>query len=190
VRTPCDRPLELRTLADYWLDDDGHDHEELEEHLFACDSCSRRLHGMVALGAGVGRLVREGAVELVVTRSLLARAARDGLRIREYRLAPGESVRCTVTTEDDLLVSRLVGRFEGVSRLDVVAEQEGLPVRRIQDVPFELEAGELIVAQAMPDMRRLQRARLRVRLLSHEESGERLIGEYTFEHYPTPWVAR
>ena len=138
-----------------------------------------------AMGEAASRLVREGAVELVVTPSLLAKAARDGLRVREYRLAPGERVSCTVTPEDDWLVSRLLGRFEGVSRVDLVAEQEDVPVRRIEDVPFEPEAGELVVAQAMPAMRTLRHARLRMRLLSQEKGGERLIGEYHFEHYPT-----
>jgi hypothetical protein len=185
VSTRCDT-LELRTLADYWLDDDGRDYEALEEHLFACDSCTERLQDVTALGEGVARLIRDGAVELVLTPSLLAKAAGEGLRIREYRLAPGERVSCTVTPEDDWLVARLVGRFEGVSRVDLVAEQEGLPVRRIVDVPFEPEAGELIVAQAMPGMRALQHARLRMRLLAQERGGERLIGEYHFEHHPTP----
>jgi hypothetical protein len=186
VSTPCDRPLVLQTLADYWLDDDGRDHEELEAHLLACDSCSRRLQAMLALGEGVSRLVREGAVELVVTPSLLAKAASEGLRIREYRLAPGERVSCTVTPEDDWLVSRLVGRFEGVKHLDLVTEIEGVPVRRIQDVPFEPGTGELIVAQAMPAMRLVQHALIRMRLMSQEASGERLVAEYTFDHHPTP----
>jgi hypothetical protein len=186
VSTPCDRPLEPQTLADYWLDGDVRDHEELEAHLFACDSCTQRLQDMVTLGEGVARLVRDGSVELVVTPSLLAKATSEGLRIREYRLAPGERVSCTVTPEDDWLVARLVARFDGVSRLDIVAEQDGVPLRRIQDVPFEPEAGELIVAQAMPGVRLLQHAHLRMRLMSQEAGGERLVGEYTFDHHPTP----
>jgi hypothetical protein len=185
VSTRCDE-LELRTLADYWLDDAGRDYEELEEHLFACDSCTQRLQDVAALGEGVSHLVREGAVELVLTPSLLAKAASDGLRVREYRLAPGERVSCTVTPEDDWLVSRLLARFEGVSRLDLVTEVEGVPVRRIQDVPFEPGKGELIVAQAMPGMRLVQHAQIRMRLLSQEAGGERLVAEYTFDHHPTP----
>ncbi len=185
MSAPCAAPLEPSALVDYWLDGGGQGHEALEAHLFECDACSRRLQALVALGEAASRLLREGAVELVVTPSLLAKAARDGLRVREYRLAPGERVSCTVTPEDDWLVSRLLGRFEGVSRVDLVAEQEDVPVRRIEDVPFEPEAGELVVAQAMPAMRTLRHARLRMRLLSQEKGGERLIGEYHFEHYPT-----
>jgi hypothetical protein len=187
VSAPCQRPLALGVLADYWLGDaDPQDLDAIEEHLLACASCSGRLRGLVALGDGVRRLAREGAVEMVVTPSYLARAAQEGLRTREYRVPPGGRVDCTVTSHDDLLVGRLAGDFRGVSRLDVVAEQDGLPARRIEDVPVSPDAGELIVAQAMPFVRTLQHARLRYRLLSREAGGERLIGEYTFDHHPTP----
>ena len=184
---PCARPLELATLVDYWLEDvEGERLDAIEEHLLGCDSCSRRLRGLVALGEGVRRLAREGAVETVVTPAFLAKAAQEGLRTREYRVAPGGRVDCTVTAEDDLLVARLLGDFRGLSRLDVVAEQEGLPARRIEDVPIGPDATELIVAQAMPYMRTVLHARLRIRLLSQEAGGERLLGEYTFDHSPSP----
>jgi hypothetical protein len=184
---PCVRPLELATLVDYWLEDvEGERLDSLEEHLLGCDSCSRRLGRLVALGEGVRRLAHEGAVEMVVTPAFLAKASQEGLRTREYRVAPGGRVDCTVTAEDDLLVARLVGDFKGLSRLDVVAEHEGLPVRRIEDVPISPDATELIVAQAMPYMRTVQHARLRIRLLSQEAGGERLLGEYTFDHSPSP----
>jgi hypothetical protein len=186
MSAPCDRPLEMAALVDYWLEGEGQGHNAIEEHLFGCDACSRRLQGLVALGEGIRRLAREGAVEMVVTPSFLAKAAQEGLRTREYRVAPGGRVDCTVTPDDDLLVGRLVGDFRGLSRLDVVAEQEGLPARRIQDVPILPEATELIIAQAMPYMRTVQHARMRIRLLAQEPEGERLLGEYTFDHYPTP----
>lgn len=187
MSAPCDGPIDLVVLADYWLDEeDRPDLDAIEEHLLACETCSRRLRGLVALGDGIRRLARAGAVEVIVTPSFLAQAEREGLRTREYRVSPGGRVDCTVTRHDDLLVGRLAGDFRGVSRLDVVADQEGLPVRRIEDVPFSPGVGELIVAQAMPFMRALQHARLRIRLMSQEAGGERLIGEYTFDHSPTP----
>lgn len=183
----CDRPIDLAALESYWLEDgDPQDVDAIEEHLLGCDACSGRLRGLVALGDGIRRLSREGAVEMIVTASYLERASQEGLRTREYRVVPGGRVDCTVTPEDDLLVGRLAGDFRDVSRLDVVTEQVGLPERRIEDVPIGPEAGELIVAQAMPYMRALQRARYRIRLVSHEAAGERLIGEYTFDHSPAP----
>jgi hypothetical protein len=187
MSAPCARPIDLAALESYWLEDgDGADVDAIEEHLLACETCSGRLRGLVALGDGVRRLAREGAVAMIVTPSYLAQATQEGLRTREYRVVPGDRVDCTVMPDDDLLVSRLAGDFKGVSRLDLVTEQAGLPTRRIEDVPVSPEASELIVAQAMPQMRTLQHARLRMRLVSQEAGGERLIGEYTFDHSPTP----
>ena len=49
----CDGPIELAVLAGYWLDDeDGADIDAIEEHLLACETCSGRLRGLVALGDG------------------------------------------------------------------------------------------------------------------------------------------
>jgi hypothetical protein len=187
MSTPCDHAIPFGALVDYWLEDvASQDVDAIEEHLLGCDSCSGRLRGLVALGDGVGRLAHAGAVAMVVTPSFLAKTTQEGLRTREYRVAPGGRVDCTVTPEDDLLVSRLVGNFKGLSRLDVVAHLEGLPTHRIEDVPFSPEATELILAQAMPFVRTLQQTRVRYRLVSPEEGGERLVGEYTFDHSPTP----
>jgi hypothetical protein len=121
---------------------------------------------------------------VVVTPSFLEVASREGLRTREYRVPPGGRVACTVTPEDDLLVSRLEGDFIGVSRLDVVSELEGHAEQRIEDVPVRPGARELILAQAMPAMRALGHCVVRMRLLAREPAGERLLGEYTFNHSP------
>jgi hypothetical protein len=182
---PCERPIGLPALIGYWLDREPPD-EAIEEHLLACDSCSGRLRELAALGDGVRRLAREGAVEMVVTPSFLAKAAEEGLHTREYRVPAGGRVDCTVTREDDLLVGRLQGDFSGVSRLDVVAQTEGGPEFRLPDVPIGPDATELIVAQSMPVMRRLGRTRHRYRLIAHDAGGDRLVGEYTFDHTPTP----
>jgi hypothetical protein len=183
----CDRPIELSALADYWLaEDERPEGDSLEEHLLGCEHCSGRLRGLVALGDGVRRLAQEGRVPMVITPSFLDTAAREGLRAREYRVAAGGRVDCTVTADDDLLVGRLQGDFRGVSRLDVVLQEEGRPDHRIPDVPVSPEAGELIVAQAMPAARAWGAMRMRFRLVARDADGERLVGEYTFDHTPTP----
>ena len=91
----------------------------------------------------------------------------------------------TVTREDDLLVGRMAIDLTNVSRLDLVALQEGQPEHRVQDVPVSPGASEVIVAPAMPMVRRLGFRRIRFRLLAPESDGERLLGEYTFDHSPS-----
>lgn len=184
---PCDGTLDLATLASYWLGElPASDSDQLEEHLFACEGCSRRLRALVSLGDGVRRLARRGAVQVVVTPSFLEAALRAGLRVREYTVPPGGRVACTVTAQDDLLVGRMRADFSGVSRLDVLVEMAGQAPGRIEDVPVRPEAGELILAQAMPAARALGRAVLRYRLVARGDGRERVLGEYTFDHTPTP----
>jgi hypothetical protein len=181
----CERPLEPAALLDYWLGDgERSDDDAIEEHLLGCDACSASLHGLAVLGQGVRELAGRGAVEVVVTPSFLEQAARAGLRTREYRVPAGGRVDCTVTREDDLLVSRLEGDFRGVTRLDMIEQVEGRPEHRIPDVPLRPDAGEVIVVQSRPAVWAMGRTRLRVRLLAQERGGERLVGEYTFDHTP------
>jgi hypothetical protein len=182
----CAKPLDWSDLAEYWLEaPEPAEFDRIEEHLLGCDRCGDRLRWLASVDNGIVRLAAAGAVEMVVTPSFLARAAEDGLHAREYRLSPGESVQCTVTRSDDLLVARLAGDFHGLERLDVVAEQEGLPPQRIEDVPFDPEAGELIVSQAMPQVRALGHTRHQIRLVGFGGGAERLVGAYTFNHSPT-----
>jgi hypothetical protein len=183
----CPSPLGLRRLLDYWFGEAGPaEDDQVERHLLACDACGDHLRELLWLGDSVARAARAGAVELIVTPAFLEAAAREGLRTREYGVDPGGTVLCTVTAQDDLLVARLRADFRGVGRLDLVANEEGSPVRRIEDVPIDPNASELIVAQAMPMVRQLGHVVLRLRLLAREGDGERVIGEYTFSHSPSP----
>lgn len=184
---PCDRALDFSTLVGYWFGElPAADSDQIEEHLFACDGCSRRLRAFVALGDGVRRLAHQGAVQMVVTPAFLEAASRAGLRIREYVVPPGGRVACTVTAQDDLLVGRMGADFRGVSSLDILVEMAGQTARRIEDVPVRPEAKELILAQAMPAARALRHAVLRYSLVARDGGHERVLGVYTFDHTPTP----
>lgn len=185
MRAECQRPLGLDELVHYWFDEGPpSETEPVEQHLMECEACSGRLRALVQLGEGVRRVARQGGVQVVVTPSFLDTVARGGLRVRQYRVSPGESVACTVAPEDDLLVSRLQADLGGVSRLDIVSDWEGRE-RRIEDAPVDPNAAEVILAQAMPALRALGPAVIRIRLLAQDPSGERLLGQYTFAHTPT-----
>jgi hypothetical protein len=182
----CDRPIELAALVDYWFEEQADAGDDaIERHLLECESCSGRLRGLVVLGDGVRQLAHAGAIEMVVAPSFLERARREGLRIREYRMPPGGSVVCTVAPEDDLIVGHIEGDFKGTSRLDLVWQGHGAPERRIQDVPVNPDAHELVLVQSMPVMRRMGVASARLRVVAPEPHGPRLVGEYTFNHEPS-----
>ena len=119
---------------------------------------------------------------MVVSPWFLDTARQRGVRIREYAVPAGGRVDCTVTAEDDLLVSRLRGDFRGVLRLDLVEQVEGGPEQRVEDLPFDVSRNELIVAQSMPVARSMPTQVLRVRLLAHDAGADRLLGKYTFAH--------
>jgi anti-sigma factor RsiW len=183
VSARCPEPLDTRVLADYWFGElPAPDQDRVEEHLMECHDCSRSLRELVAIGDGVRRLTHQGALHVVVSPSFLEAASRRGLRVREYRVPPGGRVACTVTAEDDLLVSRLQGDFSGVTRLDLVAQTEGQPEERVEDLPVNPSAHELIVAQAMPAMRAMGSCVVHLRLVAADPNGDRVLGEYTFAH--------
>jgi len=179
----CARPIAAERLLEYWLRElsdtaDG----RVEEHLFGCVQCTDALQELLDLGAAVRASVRRGVVGAVINDTFVWRLMGAGLRVREYRVPAGGRVDCTVTAEDDLLVSYLEGDFRGVSRLDLVVQVEDGPEHRVFDLPISPSSPELIVAQAMPALRAMPSSTMRMRLLAREGEGDRLVGEYTFAH--------
>ena len=181
----CSNPIDAAILADYWLAALAEPEEEaVEEHLLGCGQCNARLGEVIALAEGVRKLAREGSLRMVVSDGFLKRAAKDGLRIREYAPPRGGSVQCTVTAEDDFLVGRLAADLRGAEQVDLcICDGNGKEQLRLPDIPVSADAGGIVYqesitfAKAMPDNRMI------ARLVALDESGsERLLGEYTFNH--------
>src|SRR5262245_40117187 len=134
----CQAPIPDWTLLDYWAGDlaDGDETDRVEEHLFACGDCSARLQGLADLGPGLAALVRQGRVSGIVSRALLNHMQRDGIHVRMYSLAPGETVPCAVFPGDDLVVTALRADFSGVDAVTLsVTGPEAFPGGVIDDVP-------------------------------------------------------
>ncbi|MFN0303161.1 MAG: hypothetical protein ACKVQU_22710 [Burkholderiales bacterium] len=91
---------------------------------------------LAALGAAVGAAFREGTVRAVISHPLYETMKKEGLQLREYRMAPGESVQCTIRQTDDFVVSRLQAPLAGERRVDLVT-----PVGRFEDIPFDSDSG-------------------------------------------------
>lgn len=178
--------LDLAQLAAYWLGElDDAAQAQAEAHLFGCAQCAQRLHFLAETGAGVRALVRQGALAVAVTPAFLDELRAQGLRVREYRVVPGGGVNCTIAPQDDFVVSRLQASLERVARLDVELHVEGEPHERRNDIPFDPRSGEVLL---LPSAARLRAIKVptvhRLRLLAVEAGGERLIGEYQFNHTP------
>lgn len=184
----CTSPLDFSALVGYWLAELAPAEEgRVEGHLLGCAACSERLWSLAGLAEGIRTLAREGVVRAVVTGDFLERVAREGFRVREYRVLPGGTVQCTVTAEDDLLVARLVAEFRGVSRVDIaVCDAEGREQERLRDVPVSPSTEEVVFLQGIKSVRALPAYVKRLKLLAVEPQRERLLGEYTFIHTPTP----
>jgi hypothetical protein len=183
----CAEPLDSLVLVDYWLGDlaPGAD-ERVEEHFLGCAACTERLSELVALAGGVRRQASLGVVRAVVTSAFLQRLVDDGLRVREYRLAPGGSVQCTVTASDDLLATRLAVDLRGAQPVDLVTcDADGREEQRWKDIPVSASAEEVVLLERIDRIRALPATVQRVKLVAPDAGGERLLGEYTFVHTPT-----
>ena len=147
----------------------------IEEHIFG--------------SALIRVVVRNGGVGVVITQPFLEHMKSEGMRIREYRLAPGERVACTIRADDDAVVSRLQVALAGVKRVDALHSLDlgdgHLQQWRLQDLPFDQSAGEVLALPSAEEFRKLPAHIFRVRLVATEESGERTLGEYTFAHTPS-----
>ena len=188
-QTICLTLLEPELLVQYWLGELDESREtHVETHLFGCAYCTARLQELAGIADGIRALVRSGTVRGVVSNDFLERLAAQGLRLREYQVAQGGSVNCTVAPDDDLIVSRLRAPLAGVTRLDlVVSDQEGVELERLQDIQFNAAAGEIIYIPSIGFIRTLPATTICMHLLAMDNESSTQIGEYTFLH--TPWLS-
>jgi anti-sigma factor RsiW len=187
VTAACPAPVSDDTLLGWWSGELAPaERRRLEEHLLSCGACSSRAAAVQELAGGVRELVREGALPVVVLPEVVERLQREGRRIRQYRLPPGGGVRCTVAPEDDVVLARLVADLRGAPRVDLVSRVDDGPEQRMRDVPFDAAAGEVLLLPPA-DVLRARPAHVQTMLLLAVEGvGERLLGEYRFDHRPWP----
>ena len=181
-------PISAGVLAEYWAGTLPPEEEEaVETHLFGCDACSARLRDLAALAEGVRTLAREGRLRMVVSDAYLARAAQDGLRVRQYAPPPGGAVDCTVTTEDDLVVGRLAADLTGAQRVDLcICDEGGVERLRMPDIPVRAGADGVIYQESIAFLKAAPSLVMVARLVAVDEAGgERILGEYTFRHTRT-----
>jgi hypothetical protein len=188
VPMDCSNPIDAAILMDYWLALLwSSDEEAVEEHVLVCDRCGDRLREVIALSEGLRTLARSGSLRVVVSDQLVQRAAETRRRVREYAFAPGQSVPCTVTADDDLLVARLAADLSGARRVDLsLCDAQGVERQRMTDIPVRGEAGSVIYQESITFAKASPSSTMIARLLAVDAEGaERLLGEYTFQHTRT-----
>jgi hypothetical protein len=181
----CSDPIDAAVLADYWLAALGDVEEEaFEEHLLGCDQCGARLREVMALAEGVRNLAREGCLRMIVSDSFLKRVGEEGLRIREYAPPAGGAVQCTVTAEDDFLIARLAADLTNAKRVDLcICDELGVEQFRLPDIPVQSGASNVVYQESITFAKAMPTTKIIARLVNFdEEGGERLLGEYTFNH--------
>jgi RNA polymerase sigma-70 factor (ECF subfamily) len=116
----------------------------------------------------------------------LRRAPRGAGRARARVPAAADgSVECSVAPDDDLLVSRLEAPLAGVERLDAVAVSSLEPgvEHRLEDVPFDATAGEVLWLPKIAQVKALPAHTLR-HASRVAPGGARELGRYAFHHRP------
>ncbi len=178
--------LSFSDLAEYWTTDvAAADIERIEGHVFECNRCARLLAEADQLRTAIGDLARAGAIQAFVTDEVLNRLAREGVRVRTYTLGPGDSVRCAVWADDDVLVARLRGDFTGLASVDAEMRFDtGEEWSRVADVPVRLGATELVLALPASLVRKAPNApmRLTLRRVAADSSSGNVLAEYVFHH--------
>jgi hypothetical protein len=187
---PCVKPIEGGALFSYWLAElPAAAEATIEAHLFDCAYCTRRLEDVAALAVGIRTVVRNGAVQAVVTPLFLDHMVRLGMRIREYRLAPGERVACTIRADDDAVVGRMQVPLAGVKRIDALQSLDlgdgNVQQWRDEDIPFDPNADEVLCLPSATALKKLPAHTFSVKLVAVDETGDRPLGEYTFAHTPS-----
>ena len=179
----------IESLLAWWLHEtDAAETDAIDEHLLRCDACGETLDELLGLADGVRAAFKAGLVGAIASAEFVARLAAHGHRVREYRLPWNGGVDCTVAPDDELLVGRLQALLAGVERLDAVLEFSYAPgVRhRIEDVPFDAGAGEVIYLPKTAEVRRAPAHTHTVTLVAARGGVERALGTYTFRHRPWP----
>jgi Putative zinc-finger len=186
MTTGCDAPIRDENLLEYWCRDlSGRDADRIEEHLFACAGCAARLDRLASLQGGIAALARKGRISGIISRALLNRLQRDGVTIRVYALASGETIPCAAFPADDLVVVALRADLTGVDAVSLSVAQAGQELREITEAPARPQDREVLWATPGAVVRQMPSTRLYL-TLSVAGSDRRVLGEYVLDHSAEP----
>lgn len=177
----CASPIADERLIDYWTGDlPAADGATLEEHFFSCADCSARLEGVASVAGGVAALARQGRISGIISRAMLNRLQRDGVRVRQFTLDPGETVPCAAFPGDDVVVTSLNANLAGVQSVSLRVTGPGDTLfGAIDDIPVSAAATGVLWVTPGAFVRSMPSQQLRLTLRSADDA---LLGEYVLEH--------
>lgn len=184
MKPSCASPVDDEQATAYWAGDlPPAEASALEEHVFACGDCSARLETVAALAGGVSALARQGRIAGIISHGLLNRLQRDGVRVRQYTIDPGQTVPCAAFPGDDVVVTSLNADLAGVDVVSLrVTGPGGEPLGAIDDIPVSRAAGGLLWATPGELVRSMPSQQLRLSL----RTADGVIAEYVLDHSHEP----
>jgi hypothetical protein len=173
----CDRRVTDEALLAWWAGED----DALDAHLFECAACTDRLEQLRAMTAGVSALARQGRISGLVSRALVNRLQRDGVRVRSYSIEPGEVVPCAIFPDDDLVVTALRADLSTMKKAAVTVVGPHSPEGHVEE--FDVSPADTEVLWALPaaEGRTLPSTRLHITLAALEPESH-IVAEYFLEH--------
>ncbi|UCH28869.1 MAG: hypothetical protein JSV06_11405 [Myxococcales bacterium] len=179
MTTPCPHGVSPESWIDFFAGDlDEETGQRLEELLFECPQCAAEAERWGAIAGSSA----EAIPPVIATDTLRALQTR-GETITENAMQPGESRRAFFPDGGRLLIHRLQGLDLGSADSVNLAlsTSEGAPLARFEDVPFDRDAGEVIVAcqrhfgESFPPEIRFEVERCRV-------DQREVVAEYQVDH--------
>jgi hypothetical protein len=176
----CASPIADERLIDYWVGDQPADAAAaLEAHLFSCADCSARLEAVASVAGGVAALARQGRISGIISRAMLNRLQRDGVRVRQFTLDPGETVPCAAYPGDDVVVTALNADLSGVNAVSLRVTGRGDTLfGAIDDIAVSAGATSVLWATPGAFVRSMPSQQLRLTM----RSADAVLGEYVLEH--------
>ena len=144
MTTACAHGVAVESWIDFFAGDlDKETGERLEQLLFECAHCAAEAErwGAVAGGTAI-------AIPPVITTEAFRALQGRGEPMTENVMQPGESRRASFPEGGRLLIHRLQGLALGrADRVNLaLSDSTGSPLVRFEDVPFDPDTGEMIVA--------------------------------------------
>jgi hypothetical protein len=179
VNERCQSPIAFDALVAYWAGDlEAAESDAVEEHVMGCESCSAASSRVAAIAVAM-----RAQIPPIVSREVVADLRERGVRIVENPVRPGERKQVRFAPDVDVLLHRLGGLdLARATRVGVTisVEETGDILFETDDVPFDREAGEILVA--CQKHFRVFPPNVKFDVRCRDDSGDERVATYAIPH--------